>query len=61
MGHLMRIKVSYFYKYITGPKSAQCTLKWSAAEFQEFAAVSRTIWQKAKQNLAKFAEENCGP
>jgi len=46
---------------ITGPKSAQYTLKWSAAEFQEFAAVSRGILQMAPRNLAKFATENCGP
>ena len=37
------------------------TLKWAAAEFQEFAAVSRGIWQMAPWNLAKFAVENCGP
>jgi len=52
------------YKYITVPKSAQCTLKWAlrwAAEFQEFAAVSHGIWQTAPQNLAKFAAENYGP
>ena len=46
---------------ITGPKSAQYTLKWAAAEFQEFAAVSRRILQTAPRNLAKFAAENCGP
>jgi len=43
---------------IAGPKSAQCTLKWAAAEFHEFAAVSRGIWQTAPRNLAKFAAEN---
>jgi len=46
---------------IPGPTSAQCTLKWAAAEFQEFAAVSCGIWQTVPRNLAKFAAENCGP
>ena len=45
------------YKYITGSKSAQCTLKCAAAVSH---GIPR-ICGGEPRNLAKFAAENCGP
>jgi len=44
----------HIIKYTTGPKSAQCTLKWAAAVSCGIPRICRRIWQTVPQNFVKI-------
>jgi len=49
------------YKYITGLKSAQCTLKCAAMVSRGIPRIRRGEPRNLANGAAKFAAENCGP